>query len=132
MGESTLSVTDEELKRIYDANKDKYKIPDFMKIQKLVMSYTNENKQAVRSKVEQAKKLLKEGIKFQDVARMYNDSNDSGNNFELIYDAASSRSEDVSYLKLKAEAEKLAVGQFSDVLEMEHAFYMIQLVERKS
>jgi peptidyl-prolyl cis-trans isomerase C len=84
LNESETKVTPEEVKTFYDNNRAKMSIPERVSARHILIRVSpdapEEEKKAKRTQIESLKTLIKEGEKFEDVARKYSEDKGSGAN----------------------------------------------------
>ena len=134
-----IKFTKDGLKNYYESVKENlYKKENTIIIQKIFLSCVDKEGNISKSKreensikIERAKARMDKGEKFETLAMEYNeDEKDKKTYGEQTFDRTTMRYDFMNYPKLKEEAQKLAVGQVSEIIEDNNAFYIIKCIEK--
>ena len=138
--EKEIIFTQDELKDYYDSVKGKmYKRDKVVKIRKIFLSYDDKDnniskakREEAREKIFQAKARMDKGEEFETLAMEYNtDEKDKKTYGEQTFNKSSAQYDLRKHPDLKKEAQKLSVGQVSDIIEAGNAFYIIKCIEKE-
>jgi hypothetical protein len=129
---------DEVLRKFYEANKEKlFSNGRKVRVQKIYVSSVDENHKITdkyvheaRRRIEEAKKKIDFGEKFDVVAAQYNIGGGTGE--EIILENPNSRAMAGLSIKLRENALNLSAGQVSGIIELEDkmSFVILHCVER--
>jgi PPIC-type PPIASE domain. len=134
-----ITFTDKDLQEYYETAKGKlFKNQDYIKIQKIYITYVDKDgnvndtkRQEADIEIKQAKARLEKGGDFKKLAAEYNEEDAAKKNFgEQVLDDASARFVRLDNSRLMEETGKLAVGQVSDIFEANNTFYIIKCMEK--
>jgi len=140
LGENEFKLSEDELKKIYEATKDKsYKNPDDIKVSYLKASGVDEKgnlksdkKAKAKTKIEQLKVWIDKGESFENLAKTQgNDGNVKIMTGDRNFDINNRRSEGEDNSKLLDTANTLKFGQISGIVEEDDGFYILKCTERK-
>ena len=127
LGEKELAPLDSELRKAYEANKNKYK-QDKIKVSVISIPFMGKKKQDVNAKIAVLENQLKKGAQFEELAIEYNST---GKLNVRVFDA-NSRHSDFRYNgEIKRAAEKLQPGQISQPIETSNSACIIKCLENK-
>jgi len=116
--EDKISVTEDEIRKYYEAHKDEFKTPEMWRASHILMA---DQKEAAAMLDE-----LAGGAKFEDLARAHS------------IDATASRGGDVGFFRagqlvpdFEKACLKLNVGQTSDIVQTQFGYHIIRLTDKK-
>lgn len=126
------SVTEEELRKQYDADKDKqYSMPDFIKFEKITIPFGSGavEKEKAEQLIIKAKEMLDSGTAFENVAALFNQD---GKVEEHILDETTARNDKYLHPELKAVAGSMEAGQISGPIETKDEFIIVKCTDKVS
>lgn len=116
--EDKIVVTEDEIKKYYDAHKDEFKSPEMWRASHILVTDEKEAKTMLDE--------LAKGAKFEDLAKAHS------------IDATASRGGDVGFFKLgqlvpdfEKACLKLNVGQTSDIVRTQFGYHIIRLTDKR-
>jgi len=128
--DAKISVTEEECKKVYDQNIDRFTQPEQVRIHHILIEVTAkmsaDEKKKAREKAEKILKELLKGADFDEMARKYSNAADSKLGGDLGY-----FSRDKLPLPLAQAAFALKPGQLSDIVESKAGYDIIKLRDHK-
>lgn len=130
---SKIRVSDEELRKVYEANKEKqFKEPEQVRTSHILVAVspdaTREEKETARKKIEEALAQAKAGKDFTELAKEYSDDPGSKNKGgDLGFFARN-----VMVKPFEDVAFTLNEGELSDVVETRFGYHIITLTGKKS
>lgn len=139
--ENDLKYTEMDLNQYYEKIKyTTYKKADYIKIQKICISYSDKGEEAgkdtqneAKLKIEEVKKKLDNGEVFENAATQFNPVDSEKSKYgEQIFGETSVRKISPLDFQLKSHAQNLSIGQISDIFEANNAYYIIKCVDKKS
>ncbi|MFC5404382.1 peptidylprolyl isomerase [Cohnella soli] len=138
---SELAFNEEDLRQYYDeaAKANHYDGKDDTKIEKITVSFVDEDgsvnrtrKTAVKSIMEEVLAKLEAGEDFGELAEIYNENaGDRQSRGAQTFDSASAKTDRKYFPQLLSEVSKLKAGQSSGILEIGNAYLIVKCVERK-
>src|SRR5262249_6745463 len=134
--DASVQVTQDDLRRYYDQNRDTYRIPEQIKVSHIwiKMPLTGDNGQVDDKKATEAQhraedllKQIKNGAKFEDVAKKYSEDSGSAN----VGGSLGWIGKGQMTPEFEKAANALAKGQISDVVKSTDGFHIIRLDDKQ-
>ncbi|HEX3819856.1 MAG TPA: peptidyl-prolyl cis-trans isomerase [Candidatus Sulfotelmatobacter sp.] len=134
--EATVQVTQDDLRRYYDQNRDSYRVPEQIKVSHIwiKMPLTGDDGKVDDKKVTEAQhraedllKQIKGGAKFEDVAKKYSEDSGSAN----VGGSLGWIGKGQMTPEFEKAANALAKGQISDVVKSTDGFHIIRLDDKQ-
>ena len=129
---SKVTISDEEVQKIYDENKDQFNEPEQVQASHILVQVkaeaTQEEKDAARKKIETALAEAKAGKDFAELAKQYSDdpgSKEKGGDLGLF-------GRGMMIKPFEDTAFALEEGQISDVVETQFGYHIIKLTGKKA
>jgi len=127
---SQLNVTEEELKSCYEKNKEKYKVPEGVKLRHILIYVPKEadekTKEKALVKARQIRNQLLKGAKFEELAKIYSDdtaSREKGGDLGILR-----KGETIP--EFEKEVFKLKPGEISQPIKSVYGYHLVK-VEKK-
>ncbi len=115
---SKISVTDDEIKKYYENNKDEFKKPETYKLSYIFVKDEDKLKKVVNE--------LKNGTSFEKVASLYSDDEETRKNKGFLGEV----SIDELSEPYRSVISKLKVGEYSDPIKVENGYQIIRIDEK--
>lgn len=125
------SISEDDLRKLYERDREeKYRLPDYIKIQKIVIPFgsTESEKQKAEQSITLAKTRLNSGSDFESAAKLYSEN---GQVSDQIFDETTAKRDVILSAELKTIAAKLEIAQVSDVIETRSEFVLIKCIDKK-
>ena len=136
-GADVLAVTDEDAKKFFEDNAQRFSSPNLVKTSHILAgkrgfdSATEEEKAAAKLKIEEVKKKLDAGGNFEELAKEYSDcpSKDKGGDLG-VYISVDGRVGGMDPT-FSAAAHKVAVGEVTDIVKTPFGYHLIKVTDKK-
>jgi len=131
-----INVSDEEVKKYYDDNKETlFTVPEQIKVSHILIKFTvpegqqltDEIKNQAKAKIEDIQNQLKNGARFEELAKKYSEdtvSGPQGGDIGFI-------SKGQTIAEFENVAFALQVGQVSDIVQTSYGFHLIKVTDKK-
>ncbi|PXF59238.1 MAG: hypothetical protein C4B58_03725 [Deltaproteobacteria bacterium] len=119
-------LTEADVRTFYEKHTEVFSTPLMLRVFQIKALIKNGDVASALARIESARQALNKGTTFGDVARMYSDdsfSRDRGGELGFI------PMEKIDPPELEQTLRALAVGQISDIVRMDQAFFVIYLVK---
>lgn len=139
LAQNEIAVTEEEMNFYYNSNKEKYRIKDDIKIEKISIGWVDKEGRVDQSKRPDVKKKIEKVVmrinNGESFGNAYKDNEIEGvlnSTFEeQIFDMQTEEHDEELYPRVYPTAKMLEVGQLSGVLEEGNSFVIIKVLEKK-
>jgi peptidyl-prolyl cis-trans isomerase D len=128
----SLQVSDDVLKQQYQANIQQYQVPNRVHVEHILFmtvgKTTDAEVEEVKNKAEDVLKQVKEGGKFEDLAKKYSEdpgSKDKGGDLNWI-------TQGQTVPEFEKTAFSLSPGQISDLVKTQYGFHIIKVLEKET
>lgn len=127
--ESEVRVTDEDVRKFYKENIDKFpKRSDSVKLKQILIKFniTEEDKEKAKMRAESILKQLREGASFGEMAKKFSDdpaTKDVGGNLGYFFPGTG------KYPEIEDAVSKLDVGGISDLIETNNGYDIVKLLD---
>lgn len=127
---ATLTISDADLRQIYEANKDRFRTPERVKVRHILLKTTGKPKEEaakIKARAEDLLKQIKAGADFGELAKKYSEDTASavnGGAMDWI-----TRGQTVA--NFEKTAFSLKPKEISPVIETEYGFHIVQLLEKE-
>lgn len=126
-----VDVTEEEAKKHYNDNKDKFDVPEQIRASHILIipeagGDPNEAKAKARTKIEGLFKQIKEGADLAELAKAHSDCPSAPRGGDLNFFPRGKTTP-----AFEKAAFELQVGQISDIVETDYGFHIIKVTDRK-
>lgn len=128
-----VEVTQEEAKKYYDENPQRFDIPEQIKASHILIqpelngTDPNEAKAKARAKAEDLLRQIKEGVDFAELAKAHSNCPSAPQGGDLGFFPRGQAT-----AEFDKAAFELEVGQITDVVETEYGFHIIKVTDRKN
>lgn len=127
--ESEVRVTDEEVRKFYKENIDKFpEKSDSVKLKQILIKFdiTKDDREKARIRAESILKQLREGASFTDMAKKFSDdpaTKDIGGNLGYFFLGTG------KYPEIEDAISELEVGEISDIIEINNGYDIVKLTD---
>ena len=139
-GKDALKVTEDDAKKYYDDNIDRYSSPDEVKVSHILAggrgfdSFDEEKKAEAKAKIEEVQKKLKEGMSFEEAAQQYSDcpsKKDGGDLKSYISKEGKINGRPAMDPTFSAAAHTMKVGEYGDIVKTPFGYHIIKCTDKK-
>lgn len=124
---SKISIPPTEILEYYNANKDKFAIPEQIRLRSIFLSFNNSSKEEVEKKANEIYEQLQKGVEFVELVEKYSEAPN-------VIDAG-----DMGFMKrgsLREELEDIAfsleIGKITKPIETSSGFYIFKIEDKKA
>ncbi|BBH21552.1 hypothetical protein Back11_28970 [Paenibacillus baekrokdamisoli] len=135
-----IAYTSEDLRQYYEATKAKYAKEARITIEKIAVTYVDQDGKVMESRkkeakliMQKAKERLEKGESFGELAEAYNETDEEKKSHGAqIFDSSSARTDRKYYPELLKEVSKLGAGQTSGIIEIGNTLFIVKCVEKQN
>ena len=128
--EQTIQPTDADLERVYNENKDSYRMPERVDVRHILLKSDGKDPKqdaAVKAKAEDLVKQLRKGANFAEMAKKYSEdpgSKDKGGEYDGVVHGQMVPEFDKAAFSLK-------VGEISDPIKTTYGYHILQVLKHE-
>lgn len=132
LSKDVLMISQEESLTFYSQNKDQFKSQDVIKVEALKITIDREDLEARSEGLKDLVANAKEGLDFVKIQQKYKEQNAiSIAKEEYLLDQSTSNEKDTNLSTLQWYAKDMSIGETSDIIPSNDAFYLIKILDKK-
>jgi hypothetical protein len=124
--QSKVDLTDDALRVIYEREKEKYQIPERVRLAEILISRTGEDPLDAQQRVRAAVDALRGGMKFEEVVKLYSDGSTKNRGGDLGWVAKGELLPEIDRVVFS-----LPVGAVSDPISTKIGWHLVKVLEKQ-